>query len=175
MPSFPELPSADFKSYCGENFDDVKVLVVAFTCNHCPHVHAVEERMKRFALENREHGVCLVAINSNDETTSPDDDYEQMVLRARIHEYSFPYLRDADQEAATLFGATFTPEFFVFDHEHRLRYHGAFDDNWEDVKAVKRRYLPEAVEAILAGHEVEQTETQPAGCTIKWCQSAGEG
>src|SRR5437879_1158810 len=124
MPDFPELPAADFKAYCGDSFGDAGVLVLAFTCNHCPHVHALEERMKTFAMDYRKRGVCFVAINPNDETTSPEDDYEQMVLRARTHEYAFPYLRDADQEAATAFGATHTPEFFIFDHDRKLRYHG---------------------------------------------------
>ena len=175
MPDFPDLPAADFKAYCGSSFDEHGVLVVAFTSNHCPYVQAIEERLKSFCLDHRDHNVCFIAINSNDESASPDDDYEQMVLRARTHEYPFPYLRDADQEVARLFGATHTPEFFVFDRERTLRYHGRFDDNWQDGAGVSNSYVADAVDAMLKGEEVATPETPVEGCAIKGVSAEAEG
>jgi peroxiredoxin len=175
MPDFPDLPAADFKAYCGHSFTDKGVLIVAFTSNHCPYVQALEDRIKTFVMDHRDHNVCLIAINSNDESSSPDDDYEQMVLRARTHEYPFPYLRDADQEVARLFGATHTPEFFVFDGEQRLRYHGRFDDNWQNADGVSKQYVADAVAAIQKGADVEIAETAVEGCTIKGVSEMAEG
>jgi peroxiredoxin len=174
MPRFPELPATDFKAYGGASFDHCPALVVAFSCNHCPHSQAVEERINSICRDYRHRGVALVAINSNDESASPEDDYEQMVMRARTHEYAYPYLRDADQEVANSFGATHTPEFFLFDRDRRLRFHGGLDDNWQDGSHVTRQFLREAIDALLEGREVTEAETALEGCSIKWYSPAGE-
>ena len=116
----------------------------------------------------RSKGLQLVAINSNDTKNYPDDDYVGMVRRARQKGFNFPYLRDENQEVAEDFGATHTPQFFLFDRNRKLRYRGKMDDNYQDPEAVTRKYLEEAVESILAGIPVSEPETHSIGCTIKW-------
>lgn len=144
------------------------VLVIVFSCNHCPYVQAYEERMMAVQREYASSGVQLVAINSNEEKNYPEDSYAEMVRRAAARKFNFDYLRDADQSAANAFGATHTPQFFVFDRDRRLRYSGKLDDNWKEPAAAKEHYLRDAVEAVLAGNPVKVAETHSIGCTIKW-------
>jgi len=171
-PSFHNLPGVDGKRYSLDGFRNAKVLVIVFSCNHCPYVQAYEDRMIAFQREYGAKGVQLVAINSNETQNYPEDNFDEMVIRAKSKGFNFPYLRDEDQRIAEAFGATHTPEFFVFDGERtsgrQLRYHGKMDDNYRDPSAVKRRYLQEAVDAILAGKSVTEPETHSIGCTINW-------
>jgi hypothetical protein len=113
-----------------------------------------------------------VAINSNETKNYPEDNFDEMIRRANAEGFNFPYLRDEDQAAASAYGATHTPEFFVFaasgSGAHTLCYHGKMDDNYQQPAAVKRRFLIEAVDAILAGKPVAEAETHSIGCTIKW-------
>lgn len=168
LPVFAGLPGVDGKKYSAGSFSDAKVLVIVFSCNHCPYVQAYEERMIAFQSEYGPRGVQLVAINSNDTRNYPDDDFDGMVARAREKKFPFPYLRDDDQSVATAFGATHTPEFLVFDAGHKLRYRGKMDDNYQNPSAVTRHYLHDAVKAILEGKEIAEPETHSIGCTIKW-------
>lgn len=167
-PAFTGLLGTDGKKYSLSNFDDKKVLVVVFSCNHCPYVQAYEERMIAFQDEYGKKSVQLLAINANETENYPEDNYEGMVLRAQRKGFNFPYLRDDDQAVASAFGATHTPEFFVFDEQRNLRYYGRMDDNFQDPAAVTVHYLKDAVNAILAGKEVPIAETHSIGCTIKW-------
>jgi hypothetical protein len=112
-------------------------------------------------------GFQFIAINSNETENYPEDNYEEMVKRARKLGFNFLYLRDDDQSVAKAFGATHTPEFFVLDSKLKLRYHGKMDDNKEH-SASRINYVREAADAILAGEEVKETETYSIGCTIKW-------
>jgi peroxiredoxin len=168
MPEFRGLRGVDGKLYSSSDFSNATVLVVVFSCNHCPYVQAYQERMMAFQRDYGGKGVQLVAINSNDETNYPDDSYDQMVERAKEQGFNFPYLRDPDQRAATAFGATHTPQFFAFDKDRTLRYSGKLDDNWQDPSAVKETYLRDAVDALLKGESVATAETFSIGCTIKW-------
>jgi peroxiredoxin len=168
LPQFAKLKGADGKSYSSSDFGDRKVVVVVFSCNHCPYVRAYEKRMKDFQKEYGPKGVQLVAINSNDAGSYPEDKYGKMVERAKEQGFNFPYLRDEDQSVAEAFGATHTPQFFVFDGARKLRYSGKMDDNWEHPEKVKKNYLRDAVDALLAGENVEEPETYSIGCTIKW-------
>lgn len=167
-PSFENLPGVDGKTYSLQDFSGANVLVVVFSCNHCPYVQAYEDRMIAFENEYGPRNVHLVAINSNETSNYPEDNFDEMVKRARGKRFNFPYLRDDDQRVAEAFGATHTPEFFVFDAERRLRYHGKMDDNYQNPSAVKRRYLKEAVDALLGSKAVVEPETHSIGCTIKW-------
>jgi thiol-disulfide isomerase/thioredoxin len=171
-PAFKNLPGVDGKNYSLEDFSNSKILVVVFSCNHCPYVKAYEDRMIAFQTDYAPRSVQLVAINSNETRNYPDDNFDEMVKRARVKRFNFPYLRDEDQTVADVFGATHTPEFFVFNDsagaERRLAYHGKMDDDYQDPTAIKRRYLCEAVDAILAGQSVAEPETHSIGCTIKW-------
>jgi hypothetical protein len=121
-----------------------------------------------FQKEYAPKGVQLVAINSNEEKNYPEDSYAEMVKRASARKFNFPYLRDADQSAANAFGATHTPQFFVFDKERRLCYSGKLDDNWKEPADAKEFYLRDAVDAVIAGTPVNVPETHSIGCTIKW-------
>ncbi len=167
-PEFRNLPGTDGKGYSLDTFKGAKVLVVVFSCNHCPYVQAYEDRMITFQLEFAEKGVAFVAINSNETEHYPEDNFDEMVKRAKRKSFPFPYLRDENQSVANAYGATHTPEFFVFDHERKLRYHGRFDDNWKDASQVSNEYVREAVEVLLAGADVTLPETYSIGCTIKW-------
>jgi peroxiredoxin len=167
-PAFNNLPGVDGKNYSLDDFKGNKLLVVVFSCNHCPYVQAYEDRMIAFAKAYGAKGVQFVVINSNDTKNYPEDDFDGMVKRAAMKGYNFPYLRDEDQKVAESFGASHTPEFFVFDGERQLRYHGKFDDNYKEPESVTRRYVQEAVDALLAGKPVAEPETHSIGCTIKW-------
>jgi len=173
MPKFTNLPATDGKTYSWEDFSGRKILVVVFSCNHCPYVQAYEDRMIAFQRAYMPRGVQLVAINSNEVVHYPDDDFDGMVKRAKAKGFNFPYLRDEDQSVATAFGASHTPEFFVFANDPgeslpRLRYHGKMDDSYQNPGQVKERYVQVAVDALLASRPVPVQETFSIGCTIKW-------
>lgn len=168
MPVFHNLLGVDGKYYSSEDFADKPILVIVFSCNHCPYVQAYESRMISFQKDFAERGVQLVAINSNETVNYPEDKYEEMVRNARRKNFNFIYLRDEDQSVANAFGATHTPEFYVFDKDRSLRYRGKMDDNWKEPHNVKENYLRDAVESILTGKDVRVPETFSIGCTIKW-------
>jgi thiol-disulfide isomerase/thioredoxin len=167
MPQFSPLPATDGKSYDSAGFTN-RIVVVVFSCNHCPYVQAYEDRMIAFQRDYLSRDVRLVAINANNEANYPDDSFAKMRERAALRKFNFPYLRDEEQSAADAFGATHTPQFFVFDGERTLRYAGKMDDNWKEPEQVKETYLRDAVEALLAGKPVAVPETFSIGCTIKW-------
>jgi peroxiredoxin len=167
-PGFEALPGTDGRDYSLKDFSEKKILVVVFSCNHCPYVQAYEDRMIEFQRDYASKDVQLVAINSNETVHYAEDNFDEMVKRAKKRGFNFPYLRDEDQSAAGAFGATHTPEFFVLDQQRSLRYHGKMDDNHQNPSDVKRRYLRDAVDALLAGKDVKEPETYSIGCTIKW-------
>jgi peroxiredoxin len=151
-----------------EGFAEKPILVVMFSCNHCPYVQAYEDRLVAMQRDYKDRGVQLVAINSNDAVNYPEDNLEQMVARAKDKGFNFPYLRDAAQQVARAYGATHTPQIIVFDRERRLCYTGKIDDNWQTPQAVRRQYLREALDALLEGREPAEPSTHAIGCTIKW-------
>ncbi len=167
MPDF-RLKGTDGKYYMASAFSDKKILVVIFSCNHCPYVQAYEERMKEIQEEFGSKGVQVIAINSNDESGYPEDSFENMKIRAQQRKFNFLYLRDEDQSAAEAFDASHTPEIFVFDSERKLAYHGKIDDNWKEPDKVKTKYLSEAINQLLIGEQISVPETYSIGCTIKW-------
>ncbi|MBD3408673.1 MAG: redoxin domain-containing protein [Ignavibacteriales bacterium] len=166
-PAF-ELPATDGKTYSLDSFKDATALVVIFSCNHCPYVKAYEDRIVALQEEFGARGARFVAINANDAVSHPDDSFDEMKERASEKRFNFPYLRDESQETAKAFGASHTPELFVFDKERKLAYIGKIDDNWKEPEAVKTRYLKEALEELVEGKEVSVPETHAIGCTIKW-------
>ncbi|MGH2454557.1 MAG: thioredoxin family protein [bacterium] len=162
------LPGVDGKTYGPESFAETPALAVIFWCNHCPYVRAWEDRVIALAQEYADRGVQFLLINSNDPAKYPDDSFEQMTVRAREKGYPFPYLFDESQAVARQYGATRTPEIFLFDRDRTLRYHGATDDSVDDPAAVRVRFFRDAIEAVLGGRAPEVAETPPRGCTIKW-------
>lgn len=145
-----------------------KGTLVLFTCNHCPWVRAWEDRLVRIASDARKRGIGVIAINSNDPTDYAEDSYAKMVTRAKEHGYGFPYVVDATSEVAVAFGATHTPEAFLFDSHGRLVYHGAVDDNARQPEQVKATWLADAVVATSSGKPVPLAETKALGCSIKF-------
>jgi peroxiredoxin len=162
------LKNVDGATVSPDDFANAKALAVIFWCNHCPYVRAWEDRVAALQSEYANRGVQFVLINSNDPTKYPGDSFDQMQQRAQEKSYPYPYLVDETQEVARQYGATRTPEIFLFDEARTLRYHGAPDDNADDPKAVTHKYLRGALDALLAGTAPEPSETAPQGCTIKW-------
>jgi peroxiredoxin len=161
------LPGVDGRQHSLDQLADKPVLVVVFTCNHCPYAQAWEGRLIQLQRDYADRGVAFVAINANDPVKYPGDNFEAMQERARTYEYPYPYLQDQPQATARAYGAERTPEAFVFDAARRLVYHGAPDDNRE-AEQVGQHYLRDAIEAALAGQPAPVAETPPVGCTIKW-------
>jgi peroxiredoxin len=162
-----DLPGVDGKTHSLLSFSDKPVLVVVFTCNHCPYVKDYEGRMVLIQRDYSPKGVQLVAINSNDEKAYPEDSFAQMVIRAKERGFNFPYLRDQEQTVVESYGAMCTPHVFAFDSERRLRYRGRIDDS-RDPGGVKSPDLRNVLDDLTAGREVKVPDTRPFGCSIKW-------
>jgi peroxiredoxin len=162
-----DLPGVDGKNYSLSSFKDKPVLVVIFSCNHCPYVKAYEDRMVSIQRDYAGKGVQFVAINSNDDKAYPEDSFPEMVKRAKEKGFNFPYLRDEPQKVVEAYGGVCTPHAFAFDAGRRLRYRGRIDDSKEASK-VTTNDLRNALEDLIAGREVRTPDTRPFGCSIKW-------
>ena len=147
---------------------DAKAMVLIFSCNHCPYVQAWEDRMIAFGKTYQPKGVAFALINANDPKKVPEDSFAEMGKRALAKGYPFAYLHEEDQRVAHAYGATHTPEAFLFDREGLLRYHGRIDDNYDNPDAVRSHDLRDAIEAVLSGKTPANADTPPVGCTIKW-------
>jgi peroxiredoxin len=139
-------------------------LVVVFTSNHCPYARMYEERLTNLHSRFKPFGTEFVAICSNDGSSYPEDSFDKM----RDKNFPYPYLHDESQIVARAFGAQATPEVFVFDSEHILRFHGAIDDNAEEPSKVVKSYLAVAIESVLNCSAVPNPEVPMIGCSIKW-------
>lgn len=162
------LPGVDGQTYSLDSFRDARVLVVVFTCNHCPYAQALEPRFIELQRDYADRGVRLVGINPNDARAYPDDDFEHMVARARDHAWNFPYLHDEGQSVARAYDAACTPDIFVFDAARALCYNGRVDDDWKDPNRVRQRDLRRAIDLVLAGQAIDFQVHPALGCSIKW-------
>ncbi len=142
--------------------------LVVFSCNGCPWVKAWQNRMVELGNRFQKEGVGVVFVNSNDPSVASVDGYEGMQDRAKELKMAFPYVVDATSEVARAFGATRTPEAFLFDAKGKLVYHGAIDDNAKEPEAVQETYLADALGAVVAGKAVPVAETKALGCSIKF-------
>lgn len=156
------------KIYTLNSFSGKNILIIIFSCNHCPYVQAYEDRIMLLQKEFEKDGVQIVAINSNDDAKYPDDSFDEMKKRAANKKFNFPYLRDETQDIAKAYGATHTPQIFLFDKDRKLKYQGKIDDNWQESEKVKSAYLRDAILEVLNKKEVSVPETFSIGCTIKW-------
>jgi peroxiredoxin len=161
------LTGVDGREHTLDSYDGADVLVLIQSCNHCPYVQGWEGRMKAIQRDYADRGVRLVAFNSNDAESHPEDSFDEMVARAEGEGFNFDYLHDADQSLAAALGSERTPEVFVFDRDRKLVYHGAIDDN-RDENGVTQHYVRDALDAVLAGGSPETTATPAVGCTVKW-------
>ena len=142
--------------------------LVVFTCNACPWAKQWQERVAAIGNDAVRRGLGVIAINSNDPAQNAEDGFAEMVKRAKKLGLKFPYVVDATSDVARAFGATRTPEVFLFDGSGALVYHGSVDDNARDARAVKEAWLRQAVDAVVAGNAVATAETKSMGCTIKF-------
>ena len=163
-----DLPGVDGENYSLADFQDARLLVVVFSCNHCPYVIGSEDRMNQLYSDYADQGVAMVAINSNETDDHPTDSFEHMVQRAQDKGFAFPYLRDESQQVAKAYGALRTPHFYVFDGERKLRYTGRMDDNPRTPGAETTHELRDALDALLAGQQPAVALTNPIGCNVKW-------
>jgi len=162
------LPATDGRTYSLDDFKDARVLVIFFTCNHCPYVIGSDEVTRATALKYEPHGVRFVGINSNSENTKPEDSFENMVKRMEEHRFPWVYLRDETQEVAKAYGALRTPHFYVFDENRKLVYTGRGVDNPRDTSQMTVNDLDNALADVIAGRPVAVPLTNPIGCNVKW-------
>jgi peroxiredoxin len=162
------LPGVDGRNYSLADFADARVLIVVFSCNHCPYVVGSEDRILKLLADYAPHGVRLVAINSNETDNHPADSFEFMKQRAKERRFSFPYLRDESQDVARVYGALRTPHFYVFDAQRTLRYTGRMDDNPRSPGQETTHELRDALDALLADRQPPVPITNPIGCNVKW-------
>lgn len=162
------LPATDGNTYALKDFADAPVLVIFFTCNHCPYVIGSDESTRATATAFQRQGVRFVAINSNSKNTYVEDDFPHMVARMKEHQFPWLYLHDESQEIALAYGALRTPHFYVFDRERRLVYTGRAVDHPRDAAQATVNDLERALAEITAGQPVSVPQTNPIGCTVKW-------
>ena len=158
----------DGQTYTLANFAEAATLVVFFTCNHCPFVVGSDELTRATAEKFQDKGVAFIGINSNSEKTNPTDDFDQMVLRMKEHNFPWIYARDASQEVALAYGALRTPHFYVFDADRKLVYCGRGVDQPGDTSKVQVNDLENALAEVTAGKSVSVPLTNPIGCNVKW-------
>jgi peroxiredoxin len=176
------LQGVDGKTYSLASFAAARVLVVVFTCNHCPTAQAYEDRLIRLTADYKEKGVAVVAIMPNDPTsirldelgyTDMGDTFEEMKRRAAEKHFNFPYLNDGQTEtAARAYGPIATPHVFVFDQSRKLRYSGRVDDVEKPTKTPHVRDARNAIDAVLAGQPVAVQTTKVFGCSVKWMEKS---
>lgn len=166
-----KLKNVDEKMVSLADFTDAKGFIVVFTCNHCPFSVKYEDRINALDKKYKKLGYPVVAINPNDATVHASDDFPSMQKRAKEKKFSFPYLQDETQAIATAFGASRTPHVYILQNTVAgsvVKYIGAIDDNSDNAKEVKEKYVENAVDALLAGKPVNPDYTKAIGCTIKW-------
>jgi len=166
-PNF-NLPATDGKMYSLEHFNKYNILVIFFTCNHCPYVIKSDETTRSTVEIYAPKNVGFVAINSNSKNTYKEDSFEYMVERMKKHKFPWLYLYDETQEIALKYGALKTPHFFVFDKKRLLQYTGRAVDSPRDSTKIKSYELEKALDELLNGKQVTTKVTNPIGCNIKW-------
>jgi peroxiredoxin len=162
------LKSTDEKTYSLDDFSGSKVLVISFTCNHCPYVIGSDEVSRKTVEQFKKQDVAFVFINSNSPKTYPEDSFEQMQKRMLEQKFPWIYLYDETQEIAQAYGALKTPHFFVFDQNRNLIYTGRGVDSPRDSSKITVNDLENALSEHLSGKPVSTPLTNPIGCNIKW-------
>ncbi len=175
-PNF-ELPGVDGAVHKLADYSASQVLVVVFTCNHCPIAQMYERRITQLAEDYKDRGVAVAAIQPNDpkaitidelDSSDVSDSLEEMKIRAQYKHLTYPYLYDGETQVVTdAYGPQATPHAFVFDHDRRLRYEGRMDNSYR-IELVKTHEVRDAVDALLAHREVEVKHTGVFGCSTKW-------
>lgn len=162
-----KLPATDGSSYSLSDFKE-DILVIFFTCNHCPYVIGSDEVTRKTALRFGKQGVRFVGINSNSANTYESDDFPHMVKRMEEHRFPWIYLHDESQEVALAYGALRTPHFYVFNRDRKLVYTGRAVDQPRDASQIRVNDLDRVLEELSTGKEVSVSVTNPIGCNVKW-------
>lgn len=163
-----KLPATDGKTYSLIDFANAKILVIFFTCNHCPFVIGSDEVTRASAERFKSQGVAFVGINSNSEKTNPTDDFSSMVKRMNENKFPWVYTHDKTQATAKAYGALRTPHFYIFDHDRKLVYTGRGVDNPRNGASSTINNLDKALEEVLAKKPISIPKTNPIGCNVKW-------
>lgn len=153
-----------------KDFPKAKGFILIFTCNHCPFSIAYEDRIIALDKKYKKLGYPVIAINPNNPEKQPADSFDLMKTRAKEKGFTFPYLFDKGQEVSDKFWATRTPEVYILqktDKGNVIQYTGAIDDNHEDATAVKKKYVEDALEALLQNKKINVTQTKAIGCSVK--------
>ena len=162
------LPATDGNTYSLADFADAKVLVIFFTCNHCPYVIGSDESTRQTVETFAPQGVRFVGINSNSRTTYAEDSFEHMVRRMKEKNFPWLYLHDESQDVARAYGALRTPHFFVFDSDRTLVYTGRAVDKPNEAENSTVNDLENALEELTSGKPITTPLTNPIGCNVKW-------
>jgi peroxiredoxin len=175
-PNF-ELPGVDGAIHKLADYSSSPVLVVVFTCNHCPIAQMYERRITQLVADYKDRGVAVVAIQPNDpkaltldelDSSDVSDSLEEMKIRVQYKHLTYPYVYDGDTESVTdAYGPQATPHVFIFDRDRRLRYEGHMDDSYR-AELVKTHEARDAIDALLAHREVAVKHTGVFGCSTKW-------
>lgn len=165
-----ELENIDGKTVSLSDFKSAKGFIVIFTCNTCPYAVAYEDRIEALNKKYADQGYPVVAIMPNNTDVKPGDNMEAMKARAKAKGFTFPYLMDEGQKIYPQYGATKTPHVYILEKTKKgnvVKYIGAIDDNYQDASAVNTKYVEDAVDALLSGKEIKETQTRAIGCSIK--------
>ena len=165
-----KLMNVDGKIVSLSDFNDVKGFIITFTCNTCPYAVLYEDRIEALNKKYASNGYPVIAIMPNNTDRMPGDNMEAMKVRAKEKGFTFPYLMDEGQKIFPQYGATKTPHIYVLQKTNKgnvVKYIGAVDNNYKDASAVTKRYVENAVDALLKGKEVTETKTRAIGCSIK--------
>lgn len=162
-----KMKSVDGKDLSLNDLKTGKGLLVMFSCNTCPYVEKNQERTNAICKFAKDNGIGIAIINSNEAYRDGDDSYDAMKEYAKKQEYKWPYLVDQNSTVADAFGATRTPECFLFDGNGKLVYTGAIDDSPGDKNKVERTHLKMAIEEMKSGKDVSVKQSKSVGCTIK--------
>ncbi len=164
------LENIDGKMVSLKDYKDAKGFIVIFTCNTCPYAVAYEDRIIALDEKYAEKGFPVIAIMPNNTEVKPEDNMEAMRARAKAKGFTFPYLMDEGQKIYPQYGATKTPHVYILlktPDGNQVQYIGAIDDNYQDAKAVNQKYAEDAVDALLSGKPIKETQTRAIGCSIK--------
>lgn len=163
-----QLSSTDDSICSLATFAEARILVIFFTCNHCPYVTGSDEVTRATAEKFSDRGVHFVAINSNSSNTYTEDDFAHMVTRMMELKFPWTYLRDKSQEVALAYGALRTPHFYVFNTTRKLVYSGRGVDNPRDISKMTVNDLERVLDEVTSGKQVTVPLTNPIGCNVKW-------
>ncbi|MGG5485555.1 thioredoxin family protein [Gaetbulibacter sp. PBL-D1] len=165
-----KLENIDGKMVSLADYKNAKGFIVIFTCNTCPYAVAYEDRIIELDKKYADKGYPVIAIMPNNTDVKPGDNMEAMQARAKSKGFTFPYLIDEGQKIYPQYGATKTPHVYVLQKTakgNQVKYIGAIDDNYKDASQVNTTYVENAVDALLKGKEIKETQTRAIGCSIK--------